>query len=157
MESSLLLAEGSPPDWDALIAQHNRRVIVALLGHGVPIERAKEVAQETWAKLMQQHGRGTLLVLSLPGLAITQALFLAKDEARRDRRRPSTTLSDSLPDSNTTDAPLLAREQSEVAVRVLQGLAPNARRVFELCYDEPSLSHADVALRVGLSVQRVRQ
>lgn len=156
MEISLL--SSSPPDWEALIARHGRRVLLALLGEGVPIERAKELAQETWARLMQQHARGALPRLELPGLAVRQAIFLARDDARRDRRRPVTSLSESMPDlAAATDAELVAREQSAVALAVLQQLPANARKVFELAYDDPSLTHQEIAARVGLSLQRVRQ
>jgi RNA polymerase sigma-70 factor (ECF subfamily) len=145
-------------DWSAAIARHDRRVVVALLGRGVPIERAKEIAQETWARLMQKHAAGELLEVKLPGLAITQALFLARDEARRDLRRPSAELPESLGDGRqSAEAQLLTHEQVQVALLALQRLPENARRVFELAYDEPALTHREIAARVGLSEQRVKQ
>ncbi len=160
MERSILPVD-STPDWDELIAVHGRRVVVALLGHGLPLERAKEVAQETWAKLMEQHARGAFAELKLPGLAITQALFFARDEARRDRRRRTAPLpeaSEVLVDpGGTAETELLSREQSALALAVVQRLPQNARRVFELAYEEPGLPHLEIATRVGLSVQRVRQ
>ena len=52
---------------------------------------------------------------------------------------------------------LLTSERVERAERVLAGFAPNARDVFRLAYGGDGLSHADVAKRVGLSLQRVRQ
>src|SRR5262245_44923304 len=114
MESSTLSVR-PPPDWDALIAAHGRRVIVAFLGHGVPIDRAKEIAQDTWAKLMERHAHGALSELKLPGLAITQALFFARDEARRDRRRPTGPLPEEerwADPGASAEAELLSREQS---------------------------------------------
>src|SRR6185295_3198844 len=91
-------SEAMATDWESLIGRYERRVIVALLGAGVPIERAREIAQETWTKLMSKEARGELREVTLPGLAITQALFLARDEQRRARRRPQVALSEALLD-----------------------------------------------------------
>lgn len=158
----MVAIEPMPPpptfDWQAAIARHDRRVIVALLARGVPIDRAKELAQETWTRLMQKHGEGALPDVQLPGLAITQALFLAKDEARRDRRRPPGELPEDLDDGRqSAEAQLLTQEQVQIALLALQRLPDNARRIFELAYEDPSLTHKDIGARVGLSEQRVRQ
>lgn len=61
--------------WSALIARHNHKVVVALLAHGVPMDQAKELEQETWLRLLQQQRAARLLELKLPGLAIVQARF----------------------------------------------------------------------------------
>src|SRR5262245_10499000 len=75
---------GDAEAWAALIERHDRKVVVALLGRGVPLERAREVAQEAWLRLMERQRAGRLTELMLPGLAIVQAAFLAANERRRD-------------------------------------------------------------------------
>ena len=55
------------------------------------------------------------------------------------------------------EARLLTTERIERAERILATFAPNARDVFRLAYGGDGLSHADVARKVGLSLQRVRQ
>src|SRR5689334_10042253 len=42
---------GDRAAWDALVARHHRRVVVSLLARGVRVDRAHELAQETWARL----------------------------------------------------------------------------------------------------------
>ena len=145
-------------DWSGAIARYNRRVIVALLARGVPMDRARDVAQDTWTKLMQKYDRGELTEVKLPGLAIRQALFLAADEARRAGRRPLTDMpADLRDDHSSAEAQLVTHEQVQVALLALQRLPENARRVFELAYEEPGIAHREIAGRIGLSEQRVRQ
>ncbi len=146
--------------WNALIAKYNRRVVVALLARGVPIERAKDVAQDSWLRLIEQQRAGNLRELKLPALAVTQAIFLSIDAARRDSRERATHddeaehVVDPCPGA---DLRMMSEERFAIADRVLSKCAPSARKVFELAYGGEGLSHADVATRVGLSTQRVRQ
>src|SRR5688500_4859484 len=67
---------GDPRGWARLIERHDHRVVVSLLARGVPLDRAKELAQETWLRLIENQRAGRLPALSLPGLAIVQAGFL---------------------------------------------------------------------------------
>lgn len=73
-------------DWDAAIRQHDRRVYLSVLALGLSADRAREISQATWTRLIEQHGRGALAKLELPGLAIRQARFLALNELRRAHR-----------------------------------------------------------------------
>ena len=146
---------GDPGAWSVLIARHSHRVTVSLLGRGVSLERARELTQETWLRLMERQRAGRLVELSLPGLAIVQAGFLAANE----RRRAGQPLP---PPPDPTDAPdaldtAIDRERLRRVGRALESCPPGARRVFELVYDHPELTYAEVAGRVGLSVQRVKQ
>jgi RNA polymerase sigma factor (sigma-70 family) len=150
--------------WDALIARHHRRVVVSLLAKGIRVDRAHELAQETWTRLIQQQQRGLLTELRLPNLAITQASFLAADEARRSRREAISGNVEELPErqhpvdpSVSAERRLLSEEQLAKAHKALAGCSPSARNVFLLACDGQELPHAEVAARVGLSVQRVRQ
>jgi RNA polymerase sigma-70 factor (ECF subfamily) len=160
--------EGDTAAWNALIAKHGHRVVVSLLARGVRIDRAKDIAQEAWIRLIEQQRAGRLSHLQLPGLAIAQAAFLSLEAARRDGSRGeplpldgdaavgrlATDLVDPAADAETR---LLTSERVERAEQVLATFAPNARDVFRLTYGGDGLSHADIAKKVGLSLQRVRQ
>ena len=158
--------EGETAAWNALIAKHGHRIVVSLLARGVRIDRAKDLAQEAWIRLIEQQRAGRLSHLQLPGLAIAQAAFLSLEAARRDGARGeplpldgeigriATDLVDPAADAETR---LLTSERVDRAERVLATFAPNARDVFRLTYGGDGLSHADVAKKVGLSLQRVRQ
>jgi len=149
---------GDEAAWNALVARHNQRVVVALLGRGLGLERAKDIAQEAWLRLLEQQRAGKLRELKLPQLAITQATFLALDDARRGGR--TLALAEGYDAADPAPLPpqkLIGEERLARAQRVLQRCSPSARKVFGLVYGGGGLSHADVAERVGLSVQRVRQ
>lgn len=158
------LARRMPPpqDWDAIVKRWNHRVIVSLLSMGLRIDRAKELAQNTWMRLLEQHRHGKLDELEFPGLALAQARYLALDELRRARAEnhrlqpldTELTIADGAPNAELS---LLSREQLSRALDVLAECPANAQRIFRLAYDEPSMPHAEVAEEVGLSVQRVRQ
>lgn len=157
---------GDAQAWNALIARHDHRIVVSLLARGVRIDRAKDIAQEAWIRLVEQQRAGRLTHLQLPGLAIAQAAFLSLEAARRDGSRSQPVPLDGDAGKIATDivdpaadaeARLLTSERVERAERVLATFAPNARDVFRLTYGGDGLSHADVAKKVGLSLQRVRQ
>jgi len=148
--------------WDVLIARHDHRVIVSLLARGVRIDRARELAQETWVRLVEQQRRGKLARLELPGLAIRQAAFFAQDEARRVG--PASVHLDRSVDARAVAAPdasaeqrLVSRQQIERVQRELDRCSPTAQAVFHAIYDDPAVAHDQVAARFGLSVQRIRQ
>jgi RNA polymerase sigma-70 factor (ECF subfamily) len=150
--------QGDEAAWNALVAKHNHKVVVALLARGLPVERAKDIAQEAWLRLLEQQRAGKLRELKLPALAITQATFLSLDEARKDGR--TTALAEGFDAADPrplSEERLIGEEQLARAKRLLSKCSPSARQVFTLVYGGGNLSHADVAERVGLSVQRVRQ
>ena len=148
---------GDRSAWTELIARHNRRVVLSLLAHGVLPAQAKEMAQEAWLRLITQADAKKLPRLELPGLAIRQALFLARSEARKPGSSPEAL--EDVPESaiDSAETQFFDRERLQKAHERLQDLSPSARAVFERLYGDPQLSHAEVAARVGLSVQRVRQ
>ncbi len=149
---------GDEAAWNALVARHNQRVVVALLGRGLPLERAKDIAQEAWLRLLEQQRAGKLRELKLPSLAITQATFLALDAARRDGKTLALAEGfDAADPRPLSEQRLIGEERLAHAERILAKCSPSARKVFSLVYGGGNLSHADVAEQVGLSVQRVRQ
>jgi RNA polymerase sigma-70 factor (ECF subfamily) len=147
---------GDVAAWAALIARHEHRVVVSLLARGLPIERARELAQETWLRLMEQQRAGRLSALSLPGLAIVQARFLAANEGRR-RDATAAALAEEPATAVTLEDEALGKERLARMSRAFAACSPGARRVFEMVYDHPELGYAEVAARVGLSLQRVKQ
>jgi RNA polymerase sigma-70 factor (ECF subfamily) len=144
---------GDREAWNTLVARHNHRLVVALVGQGVPAARAREVAQEAWLRLIRQAQAQRLDRLELPGLVIRQALFLARSEARRERALPA----DEPAPVESAEASYLSRERLAGAQAVLATCSRSAQKVFSLLYAEPHLTHAEVAAQVGLSTQRVRQ
>ena len=158
-ETDLLAAalHGSSSAWDALIARYDRKVVVALLARGIRIERAREAAQEAWVRLIDRQRKGELARLELPGLAIVQASFVAIEVARRDARIEPLDGIDAPDGAPSAEQRLLSREDL-LRARAAIDRCPNAsRHVFQLVFEHPELSHAEVAAQVGLSVQRVRQ
>jgi RNA polymerase sigma factor (sigma-70 family) len=155
---------GERAAWDVLISRYHHRVVVSLLARGVRADRAQEIAQETWVRLIQQQQKGLLPELRLPNLALTQAAFLAADEGRRDRRESVAGSVEELSEAHhpvdpsvSAERRLLSEEQLARAQTALKECSASAQRVFQLACDGQELPHAEVAARVGLSVQRVRQ
>ncbi len=148
---------GDRAAWTELIGRHNRRVVLSLLAQGILPAQAKEIAQEAWLRLITQADAKKLDRLELPGLAIRQATFLARSEARKAGQ--STVPLEEAPEANTEspEALYLTREKLHKARERLNDFSPSARAIFERLYGDPHLSHAEVAAQVGLSVQRVRQ
>lgn len=147
--------------WDALIARHHRRVVVALVAKGVPLDRAQDAANEAWMRLMEQRREGRLEHIELPGLAIKQAMFLALESARRERARSAQPLdadADAAVDGSADpEHRVLSREALRRAEAVFATFPENAREAFRLVYGGAGLAHAEAAARLGLSEQRVRQ
>jgi RNA polymerase sigma factor (sigma-70 family) len=149
------LEPGARERWQQRIAQHDHRVVVALLARGASVDQARDLAQQAWLKLIEGEQDGSIERLDLPGLAIRQAGFLLRD----DRRRVGELLpaGEDLHETTAVDERLVGREQLAQASAILLDFPPSAQRVFELAYGGGGLAHAEVARRCGLSVQRVRQ
>jgi RNA polymerase sigma factor (sigma-70 family) len=152
-----------PPEaWNKIIKKWDHRVLLSLLAMGLRIDRAREITQTTWMRLVEQHRNGKLDDLEFPGIALAQARFLALDELRKSRnekgRFQTLEIEPTIPDASAdAERRLLKREELDRALTTLAGCSSSAQRVFRLTYDDPSLPHAEVAEKVGLSVQRVRQ
>src|SRR5262245_44093857 len=86
-----------PELWDDAIRRHHHRVYLSVLALGLAPDRAQEIVQATWTRLIEQHASGALDQLDFPGLAIRQARFLALNELQR--RRVETRVLASVPEA----------------------------------------------------------
>jgi RNA polymerase sigma-70 factor (ECF subfamily) len=141
--------------WDDEIARHGQRVIVALVARRIPPQQARDLAQEAWTRIIEREP--TLGRIELPGLVIQQALFLARDEARAERRRVAvqnepTHAFEAGPEPRFLSAEALARARGVIA-----SLPARSRQIFEQCCEHPEKPHAEVAATLGISIQHVRQ
>lgn len=148
-------------DWDAAIQKYGRRVIVSLIAKGALPERAKELAQDAWFRVIQNHRQGRLSEVRLPGVVIKQATFLWQDDRRRCSSRFTHESADGTVeahrDEREFETQAAARHKLRKVREIIGRAHPNARRVFELMYDGEARNAAEIAEQVGLSVQRVRQ
>jgi len=150
--------QGDSAAWDDLFRTHNRRVVLTLISRGIAPDAARDLAQAAWMRLYEQQQRRRLPRLSLPGLVVTQAMYLAKDRARGGDQRFTHVHFDY--DTAATDniaQRLIDRNRLDRAHDVLSGCSDSAQRVFRAIYTAPGSSAAEVADQTGLSVQRVRQ
>jgi RNA polymerase sigma-70 factor (ECF subfamily) len=153
---------GDEVPWRALIERYSRRVVVSLLARGIGLERARELADDAWMRIIGQHRAGRLPQMKIPGLVVMQALFLARDDRRLAMRRAAVDqriggdygLHGS---AEGVEQQLLAREQLRQIAKVVEAASPTARKVFELSFGEAARTPAEVAEELGLSLQRVRQ
>jgi DNA-directed RNA polymerase specialized sigma24 family protein len=154
---NMMTAEAADP-WNDAIRRHDRSVYLSVLAMGIQPDRAREIAQAAWTRLIEQHGRGALGHVELPGLAIRQARFIALNELQRGKVEMRVLASVPEPEP-PPDAQRVASGREQIA-RVLDALAtcsPSARKVFHLAYATPGGNAASAARELGLSIQRVRQ
>lgn len=153
--------QGDGRAWSRLIERHNHRVVVSLLGRGLPIDSAKDLAQETWLRLIESQRAGRLTALSLPGLAIVQAGYLAANARRhgsaRDQAATPPPSLEPICTGSPPDQQVIQQEELQRIADALEGLSAAVRRVFRFVYEHPELSYAEAAEALGLSTQRVKQ
>ena len=148
----------TPELWDDAIRRHDRRVYLSVLALGLAPDRAREIVQATWTRLMEQHAAGALTTLDFPGLAIRQARFIALNDMQRRKveMRVLAAVPESAPEPGI-DRGIASREQVERVLDALDGCSPTAKQVFRHVYATPGGNCASAAQAVGLSLQRVRQ
>lgn len=151
----------TPDDWSALICLYDETVFLSLLASGVRPARARELCHDTWARLYEQWRTGRLDVLKLPGLAVAQARFLTLIDGRRARTVPAAAEVGEVlecPDLHASPEERFAsRELLTQVERALEACPLRARQLFELAFEHPDVSHAELAQRSGISLQRLRQ
>lgn len=144
-------------DWDAAIRTHDRRVYLSVLALGLSPDRAREIAQAAWTRLIEQHAKGALTEIELP-LAIRQARFLAFNELKKHRTEQRTLAAVPDPPSELDSERIASsRQQLDRVLAALATCSPQARKIFRLVYATPDGNAASAAKEVGLSLQRVRQ
>jgi len=167
-ELAVLALEGRSAAWDEIVRRHSHRVLLALLARGVRWDEAHDLVQEVWLRLVRQQRAGRLRSLSLPGLAIVQAGWLAREQDRTRRRRESildgpdgtaAVAADGVDHDPQSDpeGETMRRERLDLIRRELAACPPRARQIFQAVYGAGGRSHAEVASALGISVQRVRQ
>jgi RNA polymerase sigma factor (sigma-70 family) len=145
-----------------LFREHNRLLVRYLTIRLQSVQEAKEVAQETYARLLQlqQPGAPNLLRAYLFKTATNLAIDRLRHRKiqRRTEEQPAL-----LSEFSTTPGDLgdpaeqfLAREQAEQLLHYLQELPPKCQRVFDLHRLEGVPQHA-VAARLGFSERMVRR
>lgn len=146
--------------WADWAQQYDRIVWLRIVAHGIDPERASEIKQEVWELLFRRYQRGALGEVTMPGLALAQADFLAGSE-RRLKRTQDIGLQ---PNEQTVDAKQF--EPEHVAIQrarlrrvasVVGASSKTTQRVFELHYSPPCLSTFEIAVRLNITEQRVRQ
>src|SRR5438128_6726262 len=70
--------------WGDAFRRYHHRVVVTLVASGVPADRAVDLAQAAWMRLIEQDSAGRLEEIRLPGLAVAQARLLALEARRRE-------------------------------------------------------------------------
>jgi RNA polymerase sigma-70 factor (ECF subfamily) len=156
---------GESRAWDEISRRHSRRVIVSLLARGIDLAEAEDLTQDVWLRLIQQQRAGKLQTLLLPGLAIAQALWLARERIRTLRRRDAILGSSGElelreePTGTAADPEALAvhRERLDTVRRALMQCSERDRLIFQATYGPEPRLHSDLARELGLSIQRVRQ
>jgi RNA polymerase sigma-70 factor (ECF subfamily) len=147
--------------WDSVIRQHDRCVLLSVLAIGLRPDRARDVVQAAWMRLIEKERDGMLTTPEFPAIAIAQARFLALDELRRQvKEQQRSGLGEAAETVDATadaERAMLGREQLERATAVLAQLPPTAQRLFRLLYAEPPVPYGEAAAKLGLSLQRARQ
>jgi len=167
-ELAALALEGQPLAWDEVVRRYSHRVRLVLLARGITWDAAEDLIQETWLRLVRQQRDGRLRTLELPGLAIAQSEWLAREALRTHARRqaiasvstPSTAALWEIPGAEADDDPAASAERTDrlrAGLRVLGELPPRMRQIVERACAGDDVAHADVARELGISVQRVRQ
>lgn len=151
---------GDREAWERLFRAHGRRVEVALLAKGVPLQAARDATQAAWLKMLEQVERGTLKELRLPAYAITLARNLSIDAWRKGRFESPTADGAVLERrlSGATDLQELAisRQQLDCMRSRLETCSARKQRIFARRFAD-AWQARQIAEAEGMSVQRVRQ
>jgi RNA polymerase sigma-70 factor (ECF subfamily) len=155
-------SRGDRDAWGSLIARYDGRVVALLVARGVRIDRARELAQDAWARLLEKSRAGALGELKLPGLVFQQAIFLATDAARRGRWEVRLSHGDGeVPDARDpapgAEEVLLSRAALAAARASFEECSPAEQRIFRALYERPEATCRMVAEALGVSEQRVKQ
>ena len=136
-------------DWERIYRSTYGEVVAFLSGLLLDRERAKELAQETFARVIGQDARNAR------GLIFRTAANLARDEARmvvRRKRHLSLLKAETEAGARPPETParvLEARERAEMVQRALASLSETDRQVLVLW--NAGFDYDEIADRTGLS------
>src|SRR5262245_18896370 len=144
-ELAALALGGHAPACDEVVRRYSDRVRLVLLARGIPWDAAEDLIQETWMRLVRQQRDGRLRRLELPGLAIAQSEWLAREALRTHARRRAIASVSSLPapvlaevaGATSDDDPAAIAERSDrlrLGLRVLAGLPPRMRQIVQRAF-----------------------
>ena len=145
-----------------LFREHNRMLVGYLRSRLGSEQEAKEVAQEAYVRVLQLHEPGApgLLRVYLFKTAANLAVDRLRHRRVRQRSEEQPQLFEELnPTGGELDDPaeqLLAREQADQLLRILQELPAKCQQVMNLHRFEGA-SQRDVSLRLGISERMVRR
>jgi len=145
-----------------LFREHNRMLVRYLTVRLQSVQEAREVAQESYARLLQlpQPGAPSLLRAYLfktaTNLAIDRLRHRKIERLAEEQPALLSELTNSPGDLGDPAEQLLAREQAEQLLGYLQELPNKCQRVFDLHRLEGVPQHA-VAVRMGFSERMVRR
>jgi DNA-directed RNA polymerase specialized sigma24 family protein len=144
--------------WSDSIRLHDHTVVVALLSKGVRLDDARDLAQESWTRLIAADQAGRLERIELPGLAIRQAMFLLSERRRVSKRRVEVPEDEAheLTGDAQPETLFESRQALAIVAAELSRATPRAREVMEASLST-AVPHAEHAAAIGLSVQRFRQ
>ena len=148
---------GHTDAWNELARFHNRKVVLTLLSRGLRPDVARDVAQDAWARLIERQQQGHLQAITMPGLAIKQALYLAGDLLRQTREIANGSAEEIEPAGLDPHPRLWARERLNRAREILRSCTANERTIFRAFYGSPGATTREVGKQTGLSIQRIRQ
>jgi RNA polymerase sigma factor (sigma-70 family) len=148
---------------DALYRQYARPLLRFISRQNVSHEEAREIVQETYCRL---HELPQVEALEFPRAYLFRiAINLARDSKRQRRRQydvapagaPGAPEVSDVPSEAPTAYRVLMAEQELAIIRTaITELSPTCRRVFVMHRFE-SLTYADIAARLGLSVSMIEK
>jgi RNA polymerase sigma-70 factor (ECF subfamily) len=149
-------------DWQACLRTHTHTVVLGLLANGAPLDEARELAHDAFARLFEQWAQGRLTTLDFPGIAMRQAMYLLAVRRRatgltRTRSAPLDEARELPTAATSPDEALAARQALQHAAVTLETFSPRARNVLEAVLASPDVPHRQLAEAEGLSLQRFRQ
>lgn len=142
----------------AIVRVHHPSVVRFLRRRGASAEDARDLAQETYVRLLKYEGSSG--IESPPAMLFRVAGNVAADHLRAAAQRRAVRhlhVDDQLPSDQPSVEREIAAEQSVNAVdRAIAGLSPRCRTIFALSRVE-GLTYEQIAARAGVSVKAVEK
>jgi RNA polymerase sigma-70 factor (family 1) len=151
------MSEGDEASFTRLFHLYNPRIYGQLLKLTKDEHKARELVQETFIRLWTR--RALLKGMEHPAAylaRIASSIFINQLESESARRRRETAYAAGPIESNSpTEQFLEAREVSGIIDRAVSALPEKRQEIFRLSR-EGGLTHEQIATRLGLSIQTVK-